>query len=135
MKATRCGRRQIYSDPVDYPDHGRAMTPTVSRLASGWERAATLLGLDIIAPFVSKRGWPELVRVWAAGGAQHVALAAGLWQDPAAWGIVLADLARHVSRAYEQTQGVSQVDVLKRIREALDAEWGHPTDEQSGKVT
>lgn len=74
----------------------------------------------------------ELIRVWAAAGAQHVALATGLWRDPAAWGIVLADLARHVARAYEQTEGMSQADVLKRIRVALDAEWGHPTDEPTG---
>lgn len=31
----------------------------------------------------------EIVRVWAAAGAQHVALATGLWHDPAAWGILL----------------------------------------------
>jgi hypothetical protein len=70
----------------------------------------------------------ELIRVWAAAGAQHVTLATGLWRDPAAWGIVLADLARHVARAYEQTQGMAQNEVLKRIRAAFEAEWGHPTD-------
>lgn len=42
------------------------MTPTVSRLASGWERAATLLGLEIITPFVAT----------LAGGVQ---VAADVW--------------------------------------------------------
>jgi hypothetical protein len=77
----------------------------------------------------------ELVRVWAAAGAQHVALATGLWKDPAAWGIVLADLARHVARAYEETEGMPQPQVLKRIRDGFEAEWGHPTDEPKGEVS
>lgn len=70
----------------------------------------------------------ELVRVWAAGGAQHVTLATGLWKDPAAWGILLADLAQQVAAAYEKTQGFAREDVLLRIREALNAEWDHSTD-------
>ncbi|MFM8220675.1 MAG: DUF5076 domain-containing protein, partial [Planctomycetaceae bacterium] len=37
----------------------------------------------------------ELVRVWAAHGKQHVSLATSIWQDPAAWGIMLVDLAKH----------------------------------------
>src|SRR5262249_25485952 len=28
----------------------------------------------------------ELARIWAAGGQQHIALATGLWDDPASWG-------------------------------------------------
>lgn len=35
----------------------------------------------------------ELLRVWAAGGKQHVTLATRVWEDPAAWGIMLVDLA------------------------------------------
>ena len=76
----------------------------------------------------------ELLRVWGAQGAQHVALAAGLWRDPGAWGLVLADLARHVARAYEQTGGPEKRKALERIRETFEAEWNHPTDEPTGKV-
>jgi hypothetical protein len=47
----------------------------------------------------------ELLRVWAAGGKQHVSLATEVWEDPAAWGIMLVDLARHIASAYEQTSG------------------------------
>jgi hypothetical protein len=71
----------------------------------------------------------ELARVWAADGAQHVSLDVGLWPDPAAWGLMLVDLARHVSRAYEQTGTVTQADALARIKEAFDVEWSTPTDE------
>jgi hypothetical protein len=76
----------------------------------------------------------ELVRVWAAGGAQHVALATGLWNDPGNWRVVLADLARHVARSYELTGKVDQTTALKRIRELFEAEWSHPTDEPTGNI-
>ena len=76
----------------------------------------------------------ELARAWAAQGRQHVSLAAEAWEDPAAWGIMLVDLARHVARAYEQTQGQTFESALARIREGFDAEWESPTDEPTGGV-
>ena len=76
----------------------------------------------------------ELARVWAAGGAQHVSLATGVWEDPAAWGLMLVDLARHVARAYHQTQGLDPEDALRRIKQGFDAEWDHHTDQPSGGV-
>jgi Domain of unknown function (DUF5076) len=69
----------------------------------------------------------EMVRIWLVDGDQCVVLSPNLWPDPAAWGLMLVDLARHVSKAYG-AQGQDPSKVLKRIREAFDAEWGHPTD-------
>ena|SRR6185436_9216155 len=76
----------------------------------------------------------EILRVWAAAGKQHVSLATGLWKDPASWGIMLTDLARHVARAYEQNGGMRCEEALRRIRVGLDAEWGSPTDSPSGGI-
>jgi Domain of unknown function (DUF5076) len=70
----------------------------------------------------------ELVRIWAASGKQHLSLASGLWDDPATWGIMLVDLARHAARAYEQSRGLDRNAVLARIREWIDAEWSEDTD-------
>jgi len=58
----------------------------------------------------------ELVRVWAAGGKQHVSLATGLWRDPGAWGILLVDLARYAANAYKETEGRDPSEVLARNR-------------------
>jgi hypothetical protein len=77
----------------------------------------------------------EILRVWVAQGSQHVSIATALWPDPAAWGLVLADLAQHVARAYEETGGQTAADALARIREALDAEWASPTDDPTGKTS
>ncbi len=76
----------------------------------------------------------ELARIWAAEGKQHVSLATGLWEDPAAWGMMLVDLAHHIANAYAKTEGRSAVDVLARIRVGFDAEWDNPTDVPTGNL-
>jgi hypothetical protein len=74
----------------------------------------------------------ELIRVWGAQGSQHVTIAAETWEDAAAWGIMLVDLARHVARSFESKGKGSAEQVLARLREGFDAEWASPTDEPSG---
>ena len=65
--------------------------------------------------------------MWAAGNdAQQVALRTK-WSDPAAWGFLLVNIARHAARAYERS-GRDASEVLARIREGFDAEWSSPTD-------
>jgi hypothetical protein len=76
----------------------------------------------------------EILRVWIANKGQHVSLRVGLWSDPAAWGIMLSDLARHVANSYEQDEGLATKDTLQRIKAAFDAELGSPTDNPSGKI-
>jgi|SRR5438132_10914115 len=76
----------------------------------------------------------ELLRVWAANGKQHVSLATNVWDDPAAWGIMLVDLAKHVASAYHQSKGTDSLGVLKRIRQGFDAEWSTATDAPTGSI-
>jgi hypothetical protein len=76
----------------------------------------------------------ELIRVWAAGGKQHVTLATGLWDEPAFWGIALVDLAKHVANAYELAGKFKSTDALARIRDGFRAEWEHATDEPFGEL-
>jgi hypothetical protein len=68
----------------------------------------------------------EVARIWIVDGDQHVVISPNLWKDPAAWGLMLVDLARHVAAAYK-AQGNDPQVVLQRIRDAFDAEWGTPT--------
>lgn len=69
----------------------------------------------------------EMVRIWIADNEQHVILTPNLWDDPGAWGLMLVDLARHVSKAYAQS-GNDEAVVLQRIKEAFDVEWDNPTE-------
>jgi hypothetical protein len=60
--------------------------------------------------------------VWVANKGQQVSLRAGVWKDPAAWGLMLADLARHVANSYQQDDGFDRLKTLQRIKIAFDAE-------------
>lgn len=74
----------------------------------------------------------ELLRVWISGDAQTFALRPDAWSDPAAWGLLLVDLARQVAQGYAQKLGVDAEAVLARIKEGFDAEWAVPTDVPPG---
>jgi hypothetical protein len=74
----------------------------------------------------------ELLRAWAARGGQHVSINVELWDDPASWGIMLVDLARHIASAYGKTGRVDERAALKRLREGFDAEWASPTGDPDG---
>ena len=69
----------------------------------------------------------EIIRVWVAGGNQHFTLRVGLWEDPAAWGLLLADLARNVAASYEQDASLDRLASLDRIKLAFNTEIKHPT--------
>ena len=69
----------------------------------------------------------ELVRVWAASGKLHISIATSVWEDPAAWGIMIVDLAKHVARAYELGESADYQQTLSRIKSGFDAEWGSST--------
>ena len=74
----------------------------------------------------------EIARVWAGPSGQYVSLRADTWDDPAAWGILLVDLAKHLGNAY-RASGRSEADTLSRIRAGFDAEWSSATDTPTGK--
>src|SRR5262245_44010550 len=77
----------------------------------------------------------ELLRVWLADEQQHVALRAGVWDDPAAWGLMLADIARHVANQYRLAHGYDEQAVLERVKTALQVELDSPTDEPTGEIS
>ncbi|MDR4306486.1 DUF5076 domain-containing protein [Chelatococcus sambhunathii] len=69
----------------------------------------------------------EILRAWIVDNGLHVSLQRA-FDDPAVWGVLLTDLARHVSRIYE-TEGVStQEEALAKIKFTLDAEWDDGAD-------
>ena len=78
----------------------------------------------------------EVLSVWIAEQGQHVSLRSGAWEDPFAWGIVLADLARHITNAHHmQNESIDKDAFLDRLLEGFEAEIDNPTDEPEGEVT
>jgi hypothetical protein len=91
---------------------------------------------ELIIPAAAKKDEKsfEIVRVWVAGNAQHVSLLTRVWDDPGAWGIMLADLARHIVNSYEEEGASNRTSILQRIKAAFDAETQSPTDVPFGKL-
>ncbi len=78
----------------------------------------------------------ELLRVWVAEQGQHVSLRAGAWEDPFAWGIVLADLAQHIVNAEAiSNPTLDREKFLNRLLEGFEEEMNAPTDEAEGEIT
>jgi uncharacterized protein DUF5076 len=69
----------------------------------------------------------EVLRVWAVPGEPQQLSLLTTWRDPGAWGLLLADVARHAAEAYGR-EGHDPKVVLTRIRQALEAEWSDSTD-------
>jgi hypothetical protein len=50
------------------------------------------------------------------------------FNDPRAWGILLADVARQVARVYAQEKNEDEAQILASIRDALIAEINAPAN-------
>lgn len=74
----------------------------------------------------------ELLRAWIANHGLHCTLNVHVWDDAGNWGIMLADVARHVANAKHDLDGSDRHEIVRRIRELFDAELDSPTDKPSG---
>jgi hypothetical protein len=71
----------------------------------------------------------EVLSIWKSDGPQTVLVECDAWDDPAAWGLLLVDVARHVSKSFEQNKNIRKEDAFKRIMEGFNAELASPTDD------
>jgi Domain of unknown function (DUF5076) len=75
----------------------------------------------------------EILRVWIANKNQHCSIQVGIWEDSAAWGIFLSDLAHHIVNAYEPQNELERVTILERIKMGFDLEIDSPTGSIEGE--
>lgn len=80
-------------------------------------------------PISREPGSFEILRVWSGENLSQQYALNTTWDDPGAWGLVLADIARHVAKAYGRGGETSEQEALLRIKQLFDAEWCSPTDE------
>lgn len=65
----------------------------------------------------------ELLRVWVAESAQQITLRPGIFQEPSAWGVMLADLARNIVTIHsEQDPNLDTEVFLAALLEGFDTE-------------
>jgi hypothetical protein len=73
----------------------------------------------------------EIMRVWIAESGQHFSVRIGTWEDPAAWGLLLVDLARHIAVSHAAHYSVDSGATLQRIIAAWTVELNSPSDRRS----
>jgi Domain of unknown function (DUF5076) len=81
----------------------------------------------------------EMARVWVAKRGLHCVLNVGTYRgsdirEATAWGVMLADMSRHVSDALHAS-GIeaSSADALTEIRDMMMRELDSPTSDASGE--
>ncbi len=88
--------------------------------------------LDVPGEVAGAERAQEVLRAWVADGGLVCALQPDAWENTAAWGLLLADLARHVANATRELKGVEPAVTLAGIRAMFEAELDAPTDEARG---
>ena len=73
------------------------------------------------------RGGVEILRAVIVEGGLHVSLLRA-FDDPQAWGMLIADVARHAARIYAKETKLTEDEATERIRNMFDAEMDAPTD-------
>ena len=81
----------------------------------------------VIPPTALEQGGVEVLRAAIVDGGLHVSLRRA-FDDPQAWGMVIADVARHAARAYGREAEYTEDEALARIVEMFEAEINRPTD-------
>ena len=80
-----------------------------------------------IPPAAMEQGGVEVLRAVIVDGALHVSLRRA-FDDPEAWGMLIADITRHVARIYAGEGKFREEETIERIRALYDAEMDAPTD-------
>jgi hypothetical protein len=80
-----------------------------------------------VPPAAVERGGVEVLRAAVIEGGLHVALRRA-FDDPQAWGMLIADVARHAARIFATETKLSEEEALEIIRSMFDAEMDAPTD-------
>jgi hypothetical protein len=75
----------------------------------------------------------ELFRGWLIDRRLVCSLLPTAFDQPLAWGILLADAAHHVANALAERYGVNREQVLSEISKAFAREINEPTDAHFGE--
>ena len=80
-----------------------------------------------IPPAAMELGGVEVLRAVIVDGGLHVSLRRA-FDDPEAWGMLIADVVLHVARIYAKESAISEDAVLERVRAIFEPEIEAPSD-------
>jgi hypothetical protein len=84
-------------------------------------------------PTALERGGVEVLRAAIVDGGLHVSLRRA-FDDPQAWGMLIADVARHAARIFANETKLTEDEALALIRSMFEAEMDAPTDPGSTRA-
>lgn len=81
-----------------------------------------------------------MISAWIAESGLHCTLNIGMWQaqgrtESKAWGILLADIVRHIANAIAETHGTPPDETIEQLRSAFERELGTPTSAVRGRFS
>ena len=91
------------------------------------EKDAPVFDALHVPPEAFEKGGVEVLRAVVVDGALHVSLRRA-FDDPEAWGMLIADITRHVARIYATEDKFREAETVERIRAIYEAEMDAPTD-------
>ena len=80
-----------------------------------------------VPPIALEHGGVEVLRAAIVQGGLHMSLRRA-FDDPQAWGMLIADVARHAARIFASETRLTEDQALGLIRVMFDAEMDAPTD-------
>ena len=93
----------------------------------GPENRAPVFDALHVPPAALEHGGVEVLRAVIVDGALHVSLRRA-FDEPDMWGMLIADVTRHIARIYATESSLTQDQVIERVRRIYDAEMDNPTD-------
>jgi uncharacterized protein DUF5076 len=91
------------------------------------DKAAPVFDALHVPPAALEQGGVEVMRAVIIDGDLHVSLRRA-FDDPEPWGMLIADVTRHIARIYAAESSLTPDQVLERVRATYDAEMERPTD-------
>ena len=80
----------------------------------------------------------EMLRVWIAERKLHCSIKVGMYRETSdvdeerAWGVILADVTRHVAMALELEYSIDRIECVRKIRQSYLKELDAPTSDAQG---
>ena len=78
-----------------------------------------------------------MLSAWIAEQGLHCVMKVGMWDatgadEPRAWGVLLADVVRHIADAHQKEFGRDHEEVVAEIVASLERELDEPSSSRSG---
>jgi hypothetical protein len=80
-----------------------------------------------LPPTALEQGGHEVLRAVIVEGNLHVSLRRA-FDEPEVWGILLADVARHIGRIFASETAMREDEVVDKVRAMFEAEMERQTD-------